>query len=162
MGDIDIGRNRNGKLFPSVAPNHQLKAFQEAVREELEGVEPLPQDITYCLTFYFWRRLDPYLDAADRKRKANSADTTNLQKGLEDALQGVLFENDRDVHDIRSILVEQSESTVPRILIRASRSRGLEPHLPRLPEHVRAAALASAAPTRTTSKNEWGDGDELF
>lgn len=162
VGDIDIGRNKSGKMFPRVAPNHQLVAFQQAVKEELTNEEAFPEDIKYCLTFYFWRRLDRYVDVSDRKRSAHVADATNLQKGLEDALQGVLFKNDRDVTDIRSILVEQSESTHGRIIIRASESRGLEPHVPRLPESIRATALASAPEERSPAKNGWGDGTELF
>lgn len=117
VGSVTGGR-QNGKIIGRVSPNPNLVAFQSAVKEELEGEEPLP-DGEYKLTFYFWRELVAYLDAADHKRHRNQADATNMQKGLEDALQGVLFDNDRHVRDIRSVIAVQNRNVDPCIVIKA-------------------------------------------
>ena len=96
--------------------------YQNAVREELDG-EPMLVGEMRRLTFYFFRRVDRYIDAADRVRSRNYADATNLQKGLEDALQGILFENDREVVDIRSVIVQQGHEVDPGfVVIHAAKS----------------------------------------
>lgn len=105
--------------YNRVSPNLTLKAFQEAVREELSDVSPLPEG-EYQLQFYFWRQQAVYLDMADRKRQRNQADATNMQKALEDALQGVLFDNDRSVRKISSVIMDQGPDVEPGIIIVAS------------------------------------------
>ncbi len=114
IGPVSVGR-RNGGLFPIVGQNAGLAAYQAAVREEMgDGYELLtgPQKVR----FYFWRNQVAYKSAGKRMVQKHVADVTNLQKGLEDALQGVLFENDRDTHDIRSVLVEQGPDIVGKVL----------------------------------------------
>jgi Holliday junction resolvase RusA-like endonuclease len=121
IGPLGVGK-RNGKYFPYVGRNNQLHSYKEAIASELaEG--------TYDLSFYFWRRLDEH--ASGRK---HVADATNLQKATEDALQGILFDNDRDVHRITSTIVEQSDITVPRVVISAQLWVGLDPV--EIPNHV--------------------------
>ena len=116
-----IGEVSRTKSGARISPNPNLAAFQNAVREELDECEPLP-DTFRKLTFYFWRQQARYIDAGDRVRQRNQADATNMQKALEDALQGVLFENDRDVRDIRSVIVDQGAHVKePGIIIRADR-----------------------------------------
>lgn len=106
----DIAYNR-------IAPDPNLVAYQAAVKGELEGVaEKLVGDLD--VTFFFWRQQARYIDAADRIRQRNQADATNMQKALEDALQGVLFDNDRNVRHISSTIIEQGPRVEPRILIR--------------------------------------------
>lgn len=118
VGTISSGR-KNGKVFARMSPDPNLAAFQRAVKEELSDAQMLPPDYVK-LTFFFWRQQAVYLDAADRRRHRNQADATNMQKGLEDALQGILFENDRDVRDIRSVIVEQGMNvSTPCIIIQA-------------------------------------------
>ena len=104
--------------YNRVSPNMTLKTFQDAVREELEDIEPLSPG-EYALRFYFWRQQAVYLDMSDRRRQRNQADATNMQKALEDALQGVLFDNDRDVKDIHSTIMAQGPDVNPCIVISA-------------------------------------------
>jgi Holliday junction resolvase RusA-like endonuclease len=117
VGTISTGR-KQGKFFSRMSPDPNLAAYQQAVREELSGASKLPENFTK-LTFFFWRQRAAYLDAADRRRHRNQADATNMQKGLEDALQGILFDNDRDVRDIRSVIMEQGPKVEPCIVIQA-------------------------------------------
>jgi hypothetical protein len=117
VGDAFVGK-KGGKNFARLSPNPNLVTFQAAVHEELEDVEPLEHG-GYRLTFYLWRDLTGYISAADRVVRQHQADATNMQKALEDALQGVLFDNDRYVRDIRTVIVQQGMNIEGRILIRA-------------------------------------------
>jgi Holliday junction resolvase RusA-like endonuclease len=118
VGTISSGRSKGGKIFARMSPDPNLAAFQRAVKEELADAQMLPENYVK-LTFFFWRQQAVYLDSADRRRHRNQADATNMQKGLEDALQGILFQNDRDIRDIRSVIVEQGPSIEPCIVIQA-------------------------------------------
>lgn len=111
---------RNGKSIPFVAPNEQLLAYQKAVQEEIRSNSsgPIICSKEPCeVRFYFWRRLDKYILPSERAHSRHVADATNLQKGLEDALQGLLFTNDRQVQYISSEIVEQTTETQPGIII---------------------------------------------
>lgn len=115
-----IGRNR-GKLGVQFYKSAGLEAYQQAVKEELlqnytpdERLHGDGEPID--LEFYFWRNLAA-TDLIERKGRRNQADATNMQKALEDALQGVLFPNDRAVRSIRSVIVEQGADVEPAILI---------------------------------------------
>lgn len=114
VGPLSVGRRRGG-LFPIMGQNAQLAAYQEAVREELgDGYEPLKG--RYKIRFYFWRNQADYKTSSGKSHRKHIADATNMQKALEDALQGVLFENDRDTWDIRSVIVDQGPDVIGKIL----------------------------------------------
>lgn len=115
IGSLGVGK-RGGKVYPYIGPNLQLKVAQEAIQEALEYPTSLP-DGKYSLRLFFWRRIDKWTGASGRKGGAHEADVTNLQKATEDALQGLLFKNDRDVRDIHSTLVDQGPDVKPGILI---------------------------------------------
>lgn len=132
MGTITTIRGKGGRVFGKPVPNPQLVAFQNAVKEELEGTAMLPFDRVH-LEFFFWRRLDRYRGPSNRWVNKASADATNLQKGLEDALQGVLFANDRNNRRVSSEIVSQSHETKPMIVITA---REWEEQFPDLPTEV--------------------------
>jgi Holliday junction resolvase RusA-like endonuclease len=100
---------RRGSKGLGISPNGKLKAYQDALREEL----PL-QNAHYRMhmgdlkvTFYFWRS----------SAHGNVADATNLQKGTEDGLQKMLYANDRSNLDVRGVIMEQTPETNPHILI---------------------------------------------
>jgi hypothetical protein len=132
IGALGIGK-RGGKFFPTVAPNHQMVAYKEAVAGELEGVAPLPPG-TYSLTFYFWRLVENFETESGTRKFKNFADATNLQKATEDALQGALFDNDRNVRDVRSVIVDQGYDVKPGVVIRADLWAGLDPN--EIPPHM--------------------------
>lgn len=156
IGPLGVGK-KNGKFFPYIGANAQLVGFQEAVKDELKDVSPLP-DGEYRLTFYIWRALDTY-ESVKKSVKKNMVDATNMQKGLEDALQGVLFDNDRKVRDIRTVIVEQSADTRPFIIIRADLWPGLDPD--EVPEHV--WQKTETPEERELQTHLWGDDEpELF
>jgi len=115
-------------MFPTMTPSGRLEAYKEAVREELTGAEPLTWK-EFQLTFYFWRKLEAHLTTESGKKvRRHQVDATNMQKALEDALQGVILDNDRDVRRIESVIVEQSmDCETPRIIIRADEWTGFDP-----------------------------------
>lgn len=144
IGPLGVGK-RNGKYYPYVGRNTQLAAYKEAVKELLGEVPMLPP-AEYSLTFYFWRRLDEHASG-----KKHVADATNLQKATEDALQGILFDNDRDVRDVRSVVVEQGPETRPFVVIQADLWPGLDPT--EIPSHV--WEQIDKAETPTLFDNTW-------
>jgi Holliday junction resolvase RusA-like endonuclease len=98
-----------------VGQNQQLHAYQEAIREELGNQEL--QKGQHVLHLYFWRRRADYTTPQARTHRKHEADVTNLQKATEDALQGVLFANDRDVREVHSYLMAQGPDVEPGIVI---------------------------------------------
>jgi hypothetical protein len=108
-----IGR-KNGGLFVTSGSDEQLVTYQHAVRDLLWDkygpTEDLLADTSPVkLTFYYVRQLGKGIHAAD---------ATNLNKALEDALQGVLYENDRIVLDVRGVIIAQHvEATAPYVVI---------------------------------------------
>jgi hypothetical protein len=127
IGPLSMGK-KNGKFFPIVGQNAQLANFKAAVAESLEGITPMGTG-EYDLHFWFWRRLD-----GTGRNKKHVSDATNLQKATEDALQGVLFDNDRNVRRISSEVVEQGPDVRPMIVIRARLYTGLNPD--EIPPHI--------------------------
>jgi len=152
VGPLSLGR-KNGKMYPRMGRNNAVHTFKEEVRAELEDRKlSLPEGL-YDLQFFFWRRLDSYVSESGRKASAHVADATNMQKALEDALQGVLIGNDRDVRHVESEIVEQGPDVKPCIVIRAETWQPIPIHL-RIPldimDSVRATAIEVAG-----FNNDW-------
>jgi Holliday junction resolvase RusA-like endonuclease len=156
VGSLGIGK-RGGKMFPTMSPNPQLTAFKQAVVEELEGVEKLPPG-EYELKFYFWRVLDDYETASGRRHRKHQADTTNLQKATEDALQGVLIDNDRNVRRVTSEIIEQGPDIKPRIVISADFWSGFNPN--QIPQHM--WDLIDGTAQEQLPLDEWESPEDMF
>jgi Holliday junction resolvase RusA-like endonuclease len=124
IGPLSVIR-QGGKMVPIVGRNTQLWHFKQAVKEAMGTQEMIEGPID--LKFWFWRRRDAYKTPQARTHRKHEADVTNLQKATEDALQGVLYKNDKDVKHIESIMVEQGEDVEPMIGI------GIKPYSQRLP-----------------------------
>lgn len=112
-------RRSGGKMGAYVGQNKQLNAFKEAVREEVAsqwgGLPPLEGAIQ--LEIFFWRQRADYSTPAARVHRKHEADVTNMQKATEDALQGILFHNDRDNLDVHSRIIAQGPHDVGQIVI---------------------------------------------
>lgn len=117
IGPLGVGKRHDGKWYPYVGPNQQLVTYQRAVKEQLEDFTPPMLSGAVGLRFFFWRRLPLVSTTSGRSHRSHVADATNLQKGLEDALQGIFFGNDVQVKDIKSVIVEQSGTTQSKIVI---------------------------------------------
>lgn len=87
-----------------------LVAYQNEVREYIEREYPRvkPMDGDLELEMYFWRQVTG---------RTRNADATNLAKALEDALQGLVFLNDRSNRRVLSWVVRQDATVRPFILV---------------------------------------------
>ena len=91
----------------------KLEAFQEALADEVRGMvvnedDMFMDDEFLYVSFYFWRS----------SQHGKPADATNLQKATEDALQGILYYNDKHNLHVESMICEQAPDTRPSIMIR--------------------------------------------
>lgn len=110
---------RGGKSIPIVGRNVELHNYKEAVRSELHRVYG-KQPVLECdieLRFWFWRDLPEYKTHQARTARKHQADATNMQKSTEDALQGVLFKNDKQVRRVSSEIIQQSHDTWGHLII---------------------------------------------
>lgn len=125
IGDVGVSRH-GGKLTPFVGRNNQLHTYKQAIADELGDQEWIEGDVT--LRFLFWRNRIEYKTERQSISRAHDADATNLQKATEDALQGVLFKNDKSVKDIHSVLVAQGPEVKGKVVI------GIERYLDEYPQ----------------------------
>lgn len=146
----------------AVAPDKTLKAYQEAVRAELLAQGATMVDGPYVLTFWFWRENVSYTDAGGKKRSRNSPDLSNMVKATEDAIQGILIDNDRDVVHIRSFLVERGKDVEPKVVIEVESALAqgwkdtLSPAALYAIQHAGEAAVKRVAASREA--NTWTPG----
>lgn len=107
-----------GKTHISFYKQAKLVAYQQAIKEELPlqngHIFQYPKDTPIRIEFFLYRQLD---GDDEKKQRANWADATNLQKSTEDALQGILYDNDKRNRDVRTVVVEQTPETEPHITI---------------------------------------------
>ena len=104
-----VGRNRKTKQPIVIAGRDETGfMFKEAAQEEmvLQGAQKV--DPPYRIEFWFWRHLE---------EKAKETDATNMQKLLEDAMQGIILNDDRFVRKISSNNMEQGLDVPGMILI---------------------------------------------
>lgn len=155
VGPLGVSK-RAGKYIPFMGPNKQLVAFQNAVREELADFALPDYRGELQLDFFLWRRIEEYGNV--RRIFSHRADATNIQKALEDALQGVLFVNDSQVRSVRTVVVEQSQMTRPRIVMRVAPFEAFDPDL--IPQHIWNAI--DKTPELSMADNSWGSNEEVF
>lgn len=130
---VSIGR-KNGKPYPLVYSAAELKTYKSGLKEELENNYPdipLIED-EIGIEFFFYRRLDTLDRGKRRSGHGQEADATNLQKSTEDALQGLLFKNDRQVISAHSWIMEQGIEVDPLVVIHLI----WHPDRPDLPDYV--------------------------
>lgn len=129
-----VGR-KAGKLFVTSGSDEQLVTYQNTIRDLMNPLVPSPElflDNKYPvkLTLYYWRKLG---------KGIAHADVTNLNKALEDALQGILYENDRMVQNIKGVIVAQHAELEcePKVLIHLEDGHGDEfTFTGEFPQHV--------------------------
>ena len=103
-----VGYGRAGGR--TVAPNPKVQTYQKAVREELE--KQVGDD-----DFSPWEQ-DLYLFYVRSTAGGQPADVTNLNKSTEDALQGILFANDRHNRRVTGEILDQGPNIIyPGIII---------------------------------------------
>jgi Holliday junction resolvase RusA-like endonuclease len=113
----------NKKVFSPESLRSYKKAMFELSRDALltrgHMLPIFPQGASVQLSLAFWRQLDSASVGGGKTVHRNRADATNLLKATEDALQGVLYANDRDNLDVQSTIIDVGPEVEPAILITA-------------------------------------------
>ena len=93
---------KNGHMY--VSPGRDVKGgdFKDAVREEIIAQGAYMMKPPYKIEFWFEHKLE-----SDTSKEV---DATNMQKLAEDALQGVVIDNDRHVKVITSHNFDQNDT----------------------------------------------------
>lgn len=121
--DLGVGRS-NGRVYPTATKRAELRAYQEAILETVEAsefnIDMFPADMALDVSFYFWRRLDEYTAASGTKVRKQKPDTTNMVKSTEDALQKVLYANDRQNIRVSGLTVAFGTEVEPAVLVVAT------------------------------------------
>jgi Holliday junction resolvase RusA-like endonuclease len=162
VGPLSIGK-RNGRPTATMGRNQQLDAYKHAIREELETTLPNNQTYIlppyYSLDMFFWRNRAEYTTPQARTHRKHEADVTNLQKATEDALQGILIGNDRDVIRIASYMMDQGPDVTGGVLLRIEWDLDREDATANLPRLVQEEAIAyrplRLVPPITPDDNAW-------
>lgn len=126
---ISVGR-KNGKAFPRVGRDEGLHSFKEAVKDYVLMQGPQKINGPVELRLWFWRNIPEYTTSQGRTARKHEADNTNLQKATEDALQGILFNNDKDVIINRSVRMMQSKDSASFLVIHAKAAKSLNEKFP--------------------------------
>lgn len=159
VGPAGVARN-GGKLRAYIGRNEQLFQYQQAVKEALQASAFPKIDGEVALRFYLWRQIEQKDLGAGRKTSANRVDATNMQKALEDALQGIFYVNDRLVRKVMSEVVDQGPNVTPLILVHVRPWVGLDPN--EIPDFI--WNRIDEQPTLLSDKGEanaW-DGEGMF
>lgn len=151
IGPLSTGYGKGGGKFPKIGRDQQLFEFEQAVADAVKaewGDKPMLEGKVQ-FTVYLWRRRDEYTTPSERKHRKHEADGTNMQKAIEDALQGVIFDNDRDNSSGKFVIMDQSADCEPAIVIEIGLYEPLT--LDDLPGHVRDRLFRNEGP----SDNAW-------
>lgn len=111
---LGMGR-KGGRQYPMSYPVDEMIVYKAAIKEyieqkyAMEGPPVVRENMLVC--FWYWRSLN------FGGQRRNRCDVTNLNKCLEDALQDVLFGNDRDNRIVLGVMMRQEPSIEPHIVI---------------------------------------------
>lgn len=109
---------RSGKkIYVKAGRDQGLHSYKEAIKEQLIAQPHYIIEGPVDLSMWYYRNIPKYTTAQGRTARKHDADTTNLQKASEDALQGILFSNDKDVIRVTSHRVVQSEAQMGILVI---------------------------------------------
>jgi hypothetical protein len=170
VGPLSVGRGRGGKYFPQMGQNQQLATYQDALRATLahrypnlaefeSGALSLFGKREVELGLYFFQKQeqaekpDARTSTGTRTVTSSLADLTNMVKAAEDAVAGILFDNDIQVRAHRNVTVEHGIA-VPEgiVVISIEVWHGMDPR--ELPDFVwREIELIGAGPD--------GDPDQM-
>jgi len=128
IGPVGYSR-RGGKMSAYVGQNKQLDTYKQTIREAMGTKEKL-FDGKVSITFYFWRNRAEYKTPAASTHRKHEADATNLLKSTEDALQDVLYKNDKDNSHVQAYIVDQGPGVKGKVVI------CVKPYIAFNPDHI--------------------------
>lgn len=118
VGPAHVRHPKGRKAFVAFGKDGNQELFQGSLREclEAEGItEVLPGP--YFLEIWIWRQTTHFEKNNRGDGHRHKADGTNILKATEDALQGLVIDNDRNNVSGTWHIIEQSEDTQPMIVI---------------------------------------------
>lgn len=122
VGPVYAARSKTShRIGGGVGRDQEVHSYQEAVRAEMKRQGATMIDGPFKLVLLFWRDMPTYATEKSARARAHEADGTNMYKSTEDALQGILYENDKDNIDGHWSIVEQGPNVTGRVVI------GIEP-----------------------------------
>lgn len=116
MGPANVRRKGKGH-YVQFGANGVLETYQHAIRQSLTEQGATVHEPDYSLRIWIARQIVQYQSTSGRKVTRNEADGTNILKGTEDALQGILITNDRRCAQGHWLMMGQDKDVIPLILI---------------------------------------------
>lgn len=164
IGPVGYAR-RSGKMSAYVGRNAQLDTYKKTIQEAVQEFA-VPLTGVLDITFFFWRNRAEYKTPQSRSHRKHEADATNLQKSTEDALQDLLYKNDKDNHHVESYIIEQGPDVTGKVVIKIKAYLDFDPDL--IPDEVwsliekidHPSYLVTIDPKRSTPL--YGDGKDIF
>lgn len=150
--------NATRKNYPKAVPSPQLVTFQKALSTIIRNGNPKMTAGEVEVKIFIWRQMEVYRShKTDRNIRKHQADATNMQKAIEDAVQGILIENDRNVRRITTEIVEQGHDVTGRVVI------SVGPYVPKWEQEIPTDIVGRVfeAPTllEAFTDNTWATAD---
>lgn len=126
---MSAGRNKKtGHLIAQSGRDQMLFSYQEEVRESMMSAGAYIMEPGYKIDLFFYRLQETINTGSGKRNKRSRADATNMQKAIEDALQGTVLHNDVDTIDIHSrVIPAGTMGDEPFVFIRVMGEREFEP-----------------------------------
>lgn len=158
IGPLNVVR-KGGQFRPFVGRSQQLHDYKLAVAEGIRrGSQPYHMiDGDVSLTCWFWRHRPDYETWQARRHRKHEADDTNLFKATEDALQGILYDNDKNNVHIQGFVVAQGPDVEPGVIICAKPAPGVADMMRLIPPDV---LCRLAKPTSTPTEDPQYSGSD--
>lgn len=115
IGPVGYARH-NGKMSAYVGQNKQLDTYKQTIKEAIAD-KAVMMSGKVDITFFFWRNRADYKTPQARSHRKHEADATNLQKSTEDALQNILYSNDKDNSHVQAYIIEQGPGVKGKVVI---------------------------------------------
>lgn len=114
IGPVGYSRH-GGKMSAYVGQNKQLDTYKQTIKEAMGKQELFDGKVDIC--FYFWRNQADYKTPQAKSHRKHEADATNLMKSTEDALQDVLYKNDKDNSHVQAFIIAQGPDVKGKVVI---------------------------------------------
>lgn len=133
VGPLSTVRTKGGSLRSVMGRNQELYTYQQAIKSMVTNAQKLAGNV--AITVYLWRKLEEgFIGGGRRTVRDARPDATNMLKAAEDALQGLLYDNDENNVDVRAVIVERSPNTRPLVVIKVEPYVGFNPD--ELPDYI--------------------------
>lgn len=118
MGPANVRPKKGAKgHYVQFGENGVLANYQRAVKQALIEQGAQVHEPGYSIRIWIARQIVQYKSTTGRRVTRNEADGTNILKGTEDAVQGILIDNDRRCLQGHWLMMGQDKDVIPLIVI---------------------------------------------